>query len=213
MKESNLQIEPDDLSSNFIVPISSLDRIQATCALLNHLLRVCHFSRQENGNISSQYYFEQMSYHIAHEIRYINMNACNFNKYMKFFGAIWWHDQFYLFNVDEDPFEYGLFSSIALLSDTNRAYYVVNDESFYNESIDETTIAVIIEMENNYGFLSSLVDGYMWAQGCESQVTKEYNRANDFDEAFSLGFDYITDKARIEFGLTEDELKVYMIPS
>ena len=145
-------------------------------------------------------------------IQYINMNANNFHKYMKFFGAIWWYDQFLTDYVDECPECVELYSSFILLSDPQTDYIVVTNESIFKETIVESDLNVIIDMENKYGFLSSLVDGYMWAQNCERHVTKVYECSNDIDVSYEHGFDYVTGKACIEFGLTEQDLLVHQIP-
>jgi len=209
------------VSNNFGWPLSSrhMSRSEAAMVIRYNISHNCRFYRPKNdGNWDDTAYtfLEQIDKEVGHDIPFIQLNDGLFSKFMQLFGALYWDREYdrcikgqRLNGTDSEPYYECVLRYSVILKPENMAgeYGIITDPCFLDNTIDDSTLHenldIIDELDKSHNLVNLLVDGYMWAQGCERQVEKRYR--NDPDKAYT----YLLNKAFAQFGLTTKDIRVY----
>jgi hypothetical protein len=159
---------------------------------------------------------EQINKEVGHNIPFIQLNDELFPKFMQLYGALYWDREYdrcikkqRLDGTDSEPYyECILWYSVILKPDDMAGEYgIITDPCFLDNTIDDSILQenldIINELDKSHNLVSLLVDGYMWARGCESQVEKMY--CKDPDKEYKDFFNM----ALAQFGLTMNDIRVY----
>lgn len=205
---------------NFIsnLPKSSrhMTRSEAEMIIRFNLSEHCYFDHPQDWDKSVYDTLETMGQKVGHNLGFIQFNDQNFPRFMQLCGAMYWDREFdrccrnmKLNSTDSMPYAECILPVSVILkpSNTYGEYGIITDPYFLNNPADAKTksesIRIMDQLDKSHNLVKLLVDGYMWAQGCERQVEKRYR--NDPDKAYT----YLLNNALAQFGLTTRDIRVY----
>ena len=206
------------MSTSFLLPNSSrhMNRNEAEMIIRFNLSEHCYFDRPQDWDKSVFDTLDMMNQKVGHDIRFMMSNDQFFPKFMQLFGAMYWDREFNrccksqeLNGTDSVPFTDCILPVSLILkpSNTYGEYGIITDPYFLNNPADVKTkfenIRIMDELDKSHNLVGLLVEGYMWARGCERQVEKRYSK--DPDKAYQ----YLLNKALAQFGLTMNDIHVY----
>lgn len=205
-------------SNASILPNSSrhMNRNEAEMIIRFNLSEHCYFDRPQDWDKSVYDTLETMGQKMGHNLGFMQFNDQYFQRFMQLCGAMYWDREFdrccrsmKLNGTDSVPYAECILPVSVILkpSNTYGEYGIITDPYFLNNPADVKTkfenIRIIDELDKSHNLVNLLVDGYMWAQGCERQVEKRYKV--DPTKAYM----YLLNKAFAQFGLTTKDIRVY----